>query len=528
MSPAEGGSDKEARLEYQMSRAQNDPPAVPITAGSQHDVRFRALFESSCDGMALTDIAGRILHVNAAFARMLGYAAGELHARTCQELARGAQDAEAALSPDRIVARGYTDEHESEWTRKDGSVLPVSVRAWLVEDDGNRHLGLCWIARDITERKRAERARRAAHADLDLRAEARAAALAAVNDLLQIEIVERQRSEEQLRKLSRAIEETGDSILVTDRHGVIEYVNRSFEALTGYSRDEAVGARSSIVKSGAHDRSFYEALWQTILSGQTFRAVFTNRTKDGRFYHEDQTISPLRDGSGAITHFVSTGRDITRRKRTEEALRRLNDALERETARIAGVLHDEAGQFLTSAHITLADVARDLPAPVRESLQAVRQHLNEIEARLRRLSHELHPRILEDLGLMDAIRFVADGVARRTSMTITVEGSVERRCTQVVETALYRLVQEALTNMVKHARATRGAIVLTQDVHRVQCCIRDDGRGFDVAAVLRQRREPGLGLIGIQDRLEAVGGMLEIVSAPGQGTEVRATIPLEG
>jgi PAS domain S-box-containing protein len=341
------------------------------------------------------------------------------------------------------------------------------------------------------------------------------------------DITERQRSEEAFRKLSSALEQTGDSVFVTNRDGVIEYVNPAFEQLTGYSPKDAIGATPRIHNSGVHDPRFYDRLWKTILSGQVFRAVFTNKTKDGQIYYEDQTIAPVRDGHGQITHFVSTGRDITRRKRTEEALRRLNDQFEHEASRIADFLHDEAGQFLTSAHITLAQVARDLQSPSRERLQTVRNDLDQIEEQLRRLSHELHPRILDDLGLVDALKFLADGVARRAGIPISVEATLENRLPALVETALYRLVQEGLTNMTKHARATRATIVLKQEGQTIHCSIRDDGLGFDVAAALARRGALGLGLLGIQDRLEAVGGTFRIISTPGGGAELCATIPLD-
>jgi PAS domain S-box-containing protein len=341
------------------------------------------------------------------------------------------------------------------------------------------------------------------------------------------DITARRQAEERLRKLSHAVEQTGDSVFVANRAGIIEYVNPSFEALTGFSRDTAIGASPTILQSGLHGPSFYKTLWGTLLSGHVFRAVFANKTKDGRLYYEDQTISPIRDGQNNITHFVSTGRDITQRKRTEEALRRLNDQLERETTRIASVLHDEAGQFMTAAHITLAEVARELPVPLRERLQEARRSLDQVEQQLRRLSHELHPRILDDLGLVEAIRFMADGVARRNGISITVEAALAQRCPPLMETALYRMVQEALTNIGKHARATTATIVLEHDAGAIHCRVHDDGMGFDVPATLARRADRGLGLSVIQDRLEAFGAVFQIVSAPGKGAEISATIPLQ-
>ena len=238
-------------------------------------------------------------------------------------------------------------------------------------------------------------------------------------------------------------------------------------------------------------------------------------------------ITPLRDSHGDITHYVSTGRDITNSKRTEEALRRLNGRLEHEAMRIASALHDEAGQCLTSAHITLANVARDLPPSARKGLQDVKRDLDAIEGQLRRLAHELRPRILEDLGLAEALKFLADGVARRTGIPVSVDVSLQIRCEPLVETAVYRFVQEGLTNMTKYARATRGTVVLAQDGEKLRCSVSDDGVGFDLSAVQARRDELGLGLLGIQDRLAAVDGTLEIISAPGKGTELRAMGRLE-
>jgi two-component system, NarL family, sensor histidine kinase NreB len=326
--------------------------------------------------------------------------------------------------------------------------------------------------------------------------------------------------------MSRAIEQTADSVFITDRDGTIQYVNPAFQQLTGFSSVEAIGQTPRIFKSGRHDVRFYANLWKTILSGRTHRFIVTNRSKDGRLYDEDQTITPIRDDEGTITHFVATGRDITSRKRAIEALRRLNSQLERESGRIAGVLHDEAGQFLTFAHITLADIARDVPPEVQARLQDVRRHLDHVEQDLRRVSHELHPSILDDLGLLEAIRFHADSFARRTGVRVTVHADLEQACPRAVQTLLYRFVQEALTNLGKHAHASEAAISLRAEGAAIQCVIRDNGRGFDVSTLQARAGRRGLGLTLIQDRLEAFGGDLQIDSSPGQGTVLRTSIPL--
>ena len=135
------------------------------------------------------------------------------------------------------------------------------------------------------------------------------------------EITEQIQAAQQMRKLSSAIEQTADSVMITNRDGVIEYVNPAFELTTGYASAEALGHKPSLMKSGQHDNTFYRELWATILRGEPYRGVFTNRRKDASLYYEEKTITPLRDTHGDITHFVSTGKDISERIHAETSVR---------------------------------------------------------------------------------------------------------------------------------------------------------------------------------------------------------------
>jgi signal transduction histidine kinase len=209
------------------------------------------------------------------------------------------------------------------------------------------------------------------------------------------------------------------------------------------------------------------------------------------------------------------------------ALRRLNETLEEQAKQIAHSLHDEAGQLLASVHLALRDVGREMPDHARGRLHEVHGLLDQIEEQLRRLSHELRPTILDDLGLLPALEFLADGVSKRMVLPITVEASTQGRLPPVIETALYRCVQESLTNVGKHAQASHVTVRLQRETPGIRCSIRDDGVGFDVPGVMARRGERGLGLIGIRERLSAIGGTLQITSTPGRGTELLITVPLE-
>ncbi|MDA8109890.1 MAG: EAL domain-containing protein [Betaproteobacteria bacterium] len=134
---------------------------------------------------------------------------------------------------------------------------------------------------------------------------------------------ERLRAEQHLLELAAVVEQTADIVLVTDPEGVIEYANPAFESATGYRSDEVTGENPSIVRSGAHPPEFYQELWRTIKAGQPFRGVFQNRRKNGEILFEEKTITSLRDARGAISHFVSTGKDVTERVRAEEQLQRV-------------------------------------------------------------------------------------------------------------------------------------------------------------------------------------------------------------
>lgn len=259
------------------------PSAMVITERKQAEAalhkseeHFRTIFEQATDGILVSDAAGQFLDANSATYQMLGYSREELLKLNIADIV--VPDEVARIKPETARLQG-SNTVRSEWRvrRRDGTVLLVEVSAKQLPDG---HLQA--FLSDITERTRAT---------------------------------------QQMRKLSSAVELTADSVMITDRDGVIEYVNPAFEAVTGHTSAEAIGRNPSILKSGAHDEAFYRNLWDIILRGEPFHTVFTNRRKDGSLYYEDKTISPLRDASGAITHFVSTGRDISEHIQAEAAAR---------------------------------------------------------------------------------------------------------------------------------------------------------------------------------------------------------------
>ncbi len=210
-----------------------------------------------------------------------------------------------------------------------------------------------------------------------------------------------------------------------------------------------------------------------------------------------------------------------------KALRQLNETLEEEIKRIAYSVHDEAGQLLVAVHLALANLALELPPGRKEQVREIEGLLNEVEKHLRRYSHELRPTILDDLGWIPAIRFLAEGISKRANLPIHIEAKFSGRLPGTVETTLYRVVQEALTNAVKHAKAKNVWIRAWLKDRVLHCAIRDDGAGFDAQAAQAATGRKGLGLIAMRERLSAIGGTLWIESSQRSGTELSIRLPME-
>lgn len=210
-----------------------------------------------------------------------------------------------------------------------------------------------------------------------------------------------------------------------------------------------------------------------------------------------------------------------------KALRQLNETLEQEIKRIAYAVHDEAGQLLVAVHLALANVAQDIPQAQRVQITQIEDLLIEVERHLRRYSHELRPTILDDLGWIPAISFLAEGVSKRANLPIHIETKLTGRFPGTVETTLYRVVQEALTNAVKHAQAKSIWIRAWLKDRVLHCSIRDDGAGFDPQATEASTGKKGLGLIAMKERLSAIGGTLWIESSQRRGTELLIRLPME-
>jgi signal transduction histidine kinase len=237
--------------------------------------------------------------------------------------------------------------------------------------------------------------------------------------------------------------------------------------------------------------------------------------EDPRFGDDDLRLAETFAARAAVAVDLSA-------RVASDALRRVVEAQELERRRLARELHDQTGQELTSVLLGLKAVEEAKSDAERtEALAAVREQVVETLHDVRRLAVELRPKALDDFGLVPALERLRDTFAEQTGMRVDLESRLRERLPGDVETALYRIVQEALTNIVKHAQANSVSIVLARQGGMVTALIEDDGRGFS-----RDGGGEGLGLLGMGERLALLGGKLKVESSPGAGTTIVAEVPL--
>jgi PAS domain S-box-containing protein len=355
---------------------------------------------------------------------------------------------------------------------------------------------------------------------------------------LEERIAERKRAEVALReseeRYRELFENARDAIYVHDLEGNYIRVNRAAESLSGYRREEIVGHNFvdfiSTEQLGFGRKIFYAKLAE---QGETSFEVEVI-AKDGRHVPVEVRSRAIYE-NGVMVGVQGTARDITERKLAQDALQRFSrqliEAQEDERRRISRELHDQIGQILTAIKINLHSAQQDHHAAeihgyVKDNIEAVDEALRLV----RDLSVELRPPVLDDFGLVTALCWYVDSYSKRSWLEVDVVIDLldhNQRFSREVETACFRIAQEALTNIVRHAQASQVVLQLVKTGSVLLLSIRDDGVGFDPAS-LRKRtpRAATLGFISMQERAHAAGGAIEIVSARSRGTEIRFSLNL--
>ena len=338
-------------------------------------------------------------------------------------------------------------------------------------------------------------------------------------------------SEERYREL---FENARDAIYVHDLRGNYISINQAAEELSGYTREEIIGHNFSEFIAVEHIKQVRQRFCDKLAQkGETTYEVDVI-AKDGRRVPVEVSSRAIYE-NGVIVGVQGTARDITERKQAQDALqmfsRQLIEAQEEERRRIARELHDQIGQVLTAVKMNLHTVQRVCNAA--EATSYIRDNIDAVDEALRLvrdLSVDLRPPLLDDLGLVTALRWYVDRYAKRTGIVAEVSVQLRdpnERFSRELETACFRIAQEALTNVVRHARARAVSVRLGKNGNMLFLSVKDDGIGFDADALRRRaRRSATLGLLGMQERAHSAGGVLEIDSQMSKGTEIRLDLPL--
>ena len=477
--------------------------------------RLAAIVEWSDDAIIGIALDGRILSWNRAAERMFGYGAAEAVGRPVGLIVPEDKRAEEEEVLARI-RRGETVHHfETRRCTKDARLLDIALTVSPIRDSGGAVIGASKISRDITRRKQAE-------ADAARMENALTAAQA---------------------RLAAIVDSAMDAVITVDEAQKILLFNRAAEQVFGVAREHAIGSpldRFIPARFRAAHRSHVEQFGHTGVTTRRMGDITTlwALRADGTEFPIEASISQALEGGRR--YFTVILRDITVRKQHEDDLRRQQrelrelsarvlEAREEEKTRIARELHDELGQLLTALKMDLSWLRERLPAgELAAKADEMAGMLDHTVSSTRRISADLRPLMLDDLGLAEAAGWLVEDFARRSGIKVEARISEDlplESLSKSASTAVYRAVQESLTNIGRHSGARNAWILIEVDEGALYVEVEDDGRGIEPQDLAKAR---SLGLKGMRERVAYLGGALEISRAPRGGTRLRLRMPLRG
>jgi PAS domain S-box-containing protein len=456
----------------------------------ESEERYRFLVENSPDVIYATDAEGRITYFSESVERVLGWVPQEVVGRHFRDMVRtpdgipaGRRFAEMADGAAPLTTR-------MELLDKDGSFRQFEVTASAMRLDGV-FSGVHGSARDIRERERLER--------------------------------ELRESEERYRYL---VQSSPDLVWMTDAAGDFTFVSDQAQQILGWEPEELLGRSfADLTADDGRRAAMARFRWLQRRPTEAHRSRLNVRTRDGRELAMEITgIGMVADGRFLGAH--GAARDVSERERLERGLRRQAAELasSEERSHLARELHDSVTQALFSMTLLSRSIELLLdkdPSKVPEKLVSLRELQRDALAEMRALIFELRPGNIEEAGLIQALRTHSASLSGRIGLPVVVEADLAERPPIEVEETLYRIAQEALHNVVKHAGARQVRLEIGRVPDGVRIRVTDDGRGFDPTKV----PDGHLGLAGMRSRAERLGGRLSVTSTPGSGTTIEVVVP---
>jgi PAS domain S-box-containing protein len=464
----------------------------------ESEEKYRSLFEQSGEAVSVVALDGRILDANPAWLTLFGCTRDELpHLNISDFYASPGGRADFLR---RIAGVGWLKD-DVRFKRRDGTVFLCERSAVELKDASGAAIGYQATVRDITERERTATALR--------------------------------ESEERYRSL---FDQAMDAIWLLRPDGTGNVVNKAWLDLFGYDAADIPSLTAMDLYADPADRADF---LRRIAETGYVRDEVRFKRKDGTVFECERSVAALKDAAGRVVSFQGVIRDITERKRAAKELaesrenlrllaQRVQEAREEERTAIARELHDRVGQTLTAVKLDierLRKVVEESHPELSRLVDGMTKLVDDGADDVRRISSDLRPGALDDLGLAGAIEWQLDQLRPRTDLVLTFrcdEGDCELDASR--RTALFRVFQELVTNVVRHAGAKKVDVSLRREPGALVLDVIDDGCGIDAAQVNDRH---SIGIVGMRERLLPYGGELHIEGVPGQGTVARVTLPTE-
>ena len=509
--PRRGGRTDGANLRYDLIASVDFPLRYgwstiqdvknsPTSQNRTRLLRERArLLDLTTDAILVRDMADRITFWNHGATEMYGFTREEAEGRVSHDLLRTEFPEPLHVIKEQFSVDGHWA-GELRHTCANGSKITVSTR-WVAERGARGNItSILESNRDISESKRAQ---------------------------------------EVQARLAAIIESSEDAIVAKNLDGIIINWNEAAERTFGYTAKEAIGQHITLIVPP--DRLDEEAdILASLRRGERIDHFETVRKrKDGTLLDISVTISPVKDAQGRVIGASKVARDITERKRLALLLHeaelsgRLLQLQDEERRRIARELHDGAGQFLAALGMNISAISPEesrLSPGVARKVEESRSLIDQAVSEIRTISHLLHPPLLDEVGLISALKEYVHGFGERSNIRVSLEFPSDlERLPRDVELSIFRIVQECLTNVHRHSGSAAASVHLSHKSGEIQLQVSDQGHGInrEIQDKFREGKSSGVGLRGMKERIRQLGGGMQIQSS-GNGTSVSVVLPIDG
>ncbi len=467
------------------------------------------VIDNSVDAVGIVDRRGKFILWNRRAREIYGYQFEELADKTAFELYADPGELEPMLA--RLHQDGVVREYEIAMRKKDGSIVPMDISISLLKDNGSTIGSVC-VARDLSERKKNEQELKRARDELSRYSQ----------DL-----------ERQVRERTRAITSilnyTPAVVYLKDSHGRYNLVNPRFEELLGIKNEQIKGKSDQEIFPPAMAAQFSAHDLRVLREGRALQVEEHLQLPDG--LHTYLSVKfPIYSVEGAPEGLCGISTNITELKKAQEQLRLLSGSImagqEKERTAIARELHDELGQILTALRLDavwLSDRLSGQDDQATARALTMCRLIDKTIDEVRGMAIRLRPGMLDDFGLIDALDWYTKDFTKRTGIICKFSRHNLTEVDDLVATAAYRITQEALTNVARHAFATQVRISLEAKNDMLNLTVKDNGCGFKPQEL---ENTHCLGLVGMRERAALVGGSLELHSKPGKGTRINFRLPL--